>query len=111
MGEGTMWDDYKNHVDKGWSIIEEEFMRCVDEWIWAELEKIPDVILRGLWLYTEKGTELVIEVEVAFEYDTEIDEDLVEQAECNYRDDLVEWVRHRLNLRAERESQEDQERE
>lgn len=25
MAEGTMWDDYKEHVARGWSLIEEQF--------------------------------------------------------------------------------------
>ncbi|MFZ1692324.1 MAG: hypothetical protein WAT74_03915 [Flavobacteriales bacterium] len=109
MSEGTMWDDYKDHVEHGSSLIADGLDDCVKAWIELELEKIPDLVLRGLWLQTTQGQDLLFEVRYALEHHEAIDPKMVQTAEEDYQRDLIARIIDEMNLRAEAENLDDAE--
>jgi hypothetical protein len=105
MYGGTMWDDYIDHVDHGWSIIEEQFMVVVDAWIELELKPLPEPIIHSLWLLTtDNGSSLLFELSYELDHAEPFLTKEWEERDSEPIQDLVSVVRDRMNALAEADS-------
>jgi hypothetical protein len=100
----TLWDDYRDHVINGWSLVESMLMDYIESLIRLELEKLPRSVQQALWWQTDKGNDAMFDAEWGYEHEEPFEPYLGVPAEDDMYQALTDLVLQALSSKAEREA-------
>ncbi|MDD4073065.1 MAG: hypothetical protein PHY78_11950 [Desulfobacterales bacterium] len=100
----SLWDDVIDHIIKGSSFVESMLFSFVDSCIYNQIEALTIEEQEGLWWETTPGKNMEFEVEWAQKHSSDqLDKLGVPESE-EMRDNIVDFLRNELGLRAEAEA-------
>jgi len=99
----SVWGDFISHAIDGHSLTEDMLFSYVDACIYNRIEKLSSEALEELWWNTDPGQDLYFELEWAREYHPEQLKEIEDPILSEMHDDIVDYLRNKLFLRAEKE--------